>query len=239
MISIQIRNGEINHMKDDRKKIKVIDREGQKILVIPSSCNLENVFQNSYIPGIMKDILKKVLWQYRVEYTVERAVMSPNLVPTWIATLLAWDVEVAYPEQEKTSSLEEYLHRTGFHPDKINALLVPVDVPGRVWGVNQVSRTSSDKPIVFAATVIDLNGGIINKANIALTGVWHEHVRLAEAAKDIQGKPLTTALILEVSERVKKEVTPTEDYLGSVDYRKEMARLLTSRSLQTCLAEGA
>ena len=92
-------------MKGDQNKLEFIDRSGQKHLVIPSSCNLETVLHYPHTPGILKDIIKKVCWQFRVELTIGKLVMSPNLEPAFVAVLLAWEVEVAYPEEDKTSSL--------------------------------------------------------------------------------------------------------------------------------------
>ena len=73
------------------------------------------------------------------------------------------------------------------------------------------------------------------RAKAALTGVWQSSVGEVEAVAALAGGPLNLERIMEVSAKVADEVSPKENYLGSVAYRRAMAVVLTRKALEMCL----
>jgi len=95
-----------------------------------------------------------------------------------------------------------------------------------------VARTLADEPIVAAIAVVALDGDVVGQARVALTGAWPEPLRLAEAAARLVGGPLDAEHIQAVAEAVEEEVAPQGDFLGSAEYRRAMAGVLTRRALE-------
>jgi CO/xanthine dehydrogenase FAD-binding subunit len=79
----------------------------------------------------------------------------------------------------------------------------------------------------------------VRQARLALIGVWPETVRLAEASAQLIGGPLNEISIRAVAEAVEQEVAPRGDFLGSEEYRRAMAGVLTRRALEACLCQEA
>jgi CO/xanthine dehydrogenase FAD-binding subunit len=85
---------------------------------------------------------------------------------------------------------------------------------------------------------VSVSAGVVDTARLALIGAWPQPVRLARAANLLDEQPLTGSLIEIVAQAVVEEVHPRGDYLGSADYRRAMAGVLTRRALEACLGEG-
>jgi carbon-monoxide dehydrogenase medium subunit len=117
-------------------------------------------------------------------------------------------------------------------------LTVHVRTEGVHWGAAHVARTPADKPIVAALAGVELDGSLVSQARLALTGVWPTAVGMAEASAQLLGKPLDAEGIQAVVAQVQDEVVPTGDYLGSEQYRRAMAGVLTRRALEQCLNMG-
>jgi carbon-monoxide dehydrogenase medium subunit len=87
--------------------------------------------------------------------------------------------------------------------------------------------------------VVDLADGQVQAAQVALTGAWEERARLAESIDSLVGKSLDEEQIEEVVSGVLEEVEPPEDFLGTAEYRRAMAGVLTRRVLTQCMQTGA
>jgi carbon-monoxide dehydrogenase medium subunit len=70
------------------------------------------------------------------------------------------------------------------------------------------------------------------KASIALGGVAPTPLRAAAAEKTLSGRKLSEELIKEAGIKAAQATEPESDYHASAEYRKDMARVFTQRSLQ-------
>jgi len=120
---------------------------------------------------------------------------------------------------------------------RASALHLPLPGSQHRWGVACVARTPADEPIVSTVAVVGMDGDIVHYARVALTGVWSSPVRLARAPDSLVGAPLDPPCILAVANAVESEVAPEGDFLGSEDYRRAMAGVLTRRALEQCLRQ--
>jgi CO/xanthine dehydrogenase FAD-binding subunit len=225
----------------DEIQVATLDEEGaEKSLILGGYVSLQTLYESPDIPDVLHRSLNGALnWQVRNEHTVIKVVQSPNLAPQFVATLLAWGARALFGDEEEI--LADYLCRTLPRDNRFSGVRLPLDVPGRVWGESHVARTPADEPIVAAIAVIDLSDDpeeepppVVRQARLALTGAWREHARLAEAAKLLVGNVLSDDLIRQVTAAVEQEVSPRDDFLGSVDYRRAMAAILTQRALEDC-----
>ena len=93
----------------------------------------------------------------------------------------------------------------------------------------------------MAAQVTLGAGGEIAKAGIGLTNAGLTPVRAAEAEKFLQGKKADAAAIAEAGKLAAGASDPSPDRRGTVEYKKEMARVLTMRALKKAVerAQGA
>lgn len=207
-------------------------------LRIDGRSTLQEVYEAGDSPELLRQTLSDAIsWQKRNGVTVAEAVYSPNLAPQWVAALLALGARAEFPDGD--SALTAFLRRTGRRHNHLQALLVPLNAPGRVWGEAHVGRTPTDSPIVSAIAVVDLSEAVVRRARLALTGVWREQARLAEAADLLAGQSLNHAAIGQVKEAIEAEVSPQDDFRGTAVYRRAMAGTLTYRALTACIKKGS
>jgi 7,8-dihydropterin-6-yl-methyl-4-(beta-D-ribofuranosyl)aminobenzene 5'-phosphate synthase len=209
-------------------------------LDIPVGRSLQTFYEDAACPNLLKQTLDcSLFWQQRVDMTVERVLLSPHLASGWVAGLLAVGARVVYDNQpEEEAPLADYLRGRGGPGRRLKSVRIAVDKHGQ-WGEAHVARMPGDRPIVSAAASVEMHGGIVRGAHLALTGVWRESARLAGAVGLLTGQPLDAGHIESVVQAVEREVEPTGDFLGSANYRRAMAATLTRRVLQQCqLATG-
>lgn len=156
-------------------------------------------------------------------------------IPQYAAVLLTLGTQVTTGENRE--ALSDFIERSG-PVGKLTDIFVPLDVTGRIYGESHVRRTPTDTPIVSAMAGLDIVGGIVKQARLALTGVWEDNVRLAKAANLLVGKPLDTQTIANVAAAIQEEVNPKGNYLGSAEYRRAMAVITIKRALEICSKGG-
>ena len=182
-------------------------------------------------------VRRPLSWQTRSVKSVRAALKSPRLAPQWMAALLALGATVtvegdAGPVEAPLEALLQ--RRVG---GEVCAL--HVRVRGLKWSEARVARTPADEPIVAAVAMVEMDGGLVRQARVALTGVWPDPVRLAQAPAQLVGGPFDEGRIQVVAEAVEKEVAPKGDFQGSEEYRRAMAGVLTRRALAGCLRQEA
>ena len=82
---------------------------------------------------------------------------------------------------------------------------------------------------------VDPKTMVVQKARIALASVAPTPVRARGAKAALEGKKITDALIDEASEAAVESATPITDVRGSAEYRRELVKVLTRRTLGICL----
>jgi CO/xanthine dehydrogenase FAD-binding subunit len=210
------------------------DWVGEKTWSIDADALLQSVLDSAESPSLLRQTLTGAIsWQTRNEKSVRQALTSPRVTPQWVAALLALGAMVTMERDTGAAKtpLEALLQRRA--EGKVSTLHVMVG--GVKCGEAHVARTPADDPIVAAVAVVEIDGDVVRQARVALTGVWPELVRLAEAPAQLIGGPLDEERIRTVAEAVEKEVAPKGDFLGSKEYRQAMAGVLTRRALEKCL----
>jgi carbon-monoxide dehydrogenase medium subunit len=210
------------------------DWVGEEMWSIDADALLQLVLDSPECPPLLCQTLTGAIsWQARNEKSVRQALTSPRVAPQWVAALLALGAMVTM--EGDTGAAEIPLEALLQRRVEGKASTLHVMVGGVKCGEAQVARTPADDPIVTAVAVVEIDGDVVRQAHVALTGVWPEPVRLAEAPAQLIGGPLDEERIRTVAEAVEKEVTPKGDFLGSKEYRRAMAGVLTRRALEKCL----
>jgi CO/xanthine dehydrogenase FAD-binding subunit len=70
----------------------------------------------------------------------------------------------------------------------------------------------------------------------AICGASPEPVRMV-SLDTLTGNPLDEANIASAVKRIAPQVDPVGDYLGSAEYRQEMARVTVQRALLECMTQ--
>jgi len=101
------------------------------------------------------------------------------------------------------------------------------------WSFMEFSRRHGDFGIVAVASILYLeNKGLCRQASIALGGVAPTPLRAGEAESLLAGRVITEELIKEAGVKAAQATDPESDYHASAEYRKDMARVFTQRSLK-------
>ena len=223
-------------VKTKRLGFKVIQggsTECERCLEVGVDQLLETVYRIDDLPEMLRSaIVSDKNWQKRNEYSIEKTLLSPGLASQWVAALLSLGACVVF-ESGVEAPLSDFLQRK-VNEGKLISLSIPCDQPEQVSGNSAVRFIPTDEPIVASYAVLNVKDGVVQKARIALTGASREQAKLVDAAEQMVGKVFNDALIEEVVAAVTQEVSPKDDYRGSVDYRREMAGLMTRRALELC-----
>jgi CO/xanthine dehydrogenase FAD-binding subunit len=181
-------------------------------------------------------------WQIRAETTVGRTLRVSQLMPHWVAALLGLGAVVSVENGEGVNEvdLEALINRQVSGDVKELYVSRQADVH---WGEASVARTPSDDPIITALAVLRSRDDVVEEARLLLTGVSSRPVWISDALTMLVGQALSRGptsspgWIDDVASAVEEEVEPVGDYLGSQAYRRAMAKVLTRRALEACLAE--
>ncbi len=216
------------------------DRQRAGVWTVDPARSLQSVLDDPLCPPLGRRGLKGThSWQIRNEVTVYRTLKASQLMPQWIAALLALGATVTLKGLggSKDAPLDAWIR--GAAKGEVAALHIPVSSASVGWGEACVARTPSDEPIVASFAVVEMRGDTVDAARVALTGVWSRAVKLAQAPGALVGGSLTAERIGNVAASIEKEVQPHGDYLGSAAYRRAMAGVLSRRAMEACMRQGA
>jgi carbon-monoxide dehydrogenase medium subunit len=154
------------------------------------------------------------------------------------ATMLALGARVVAtgPKGEREIPVDDFfvgLFSTRLAPDEIlTEIRVPVP-PARSGGAYlKLERKVGDFATAAAAVQLTLTAqGEVERAGIGLTNAGPTPIRAREAERYLRGKRLEEAVVAEAARLAGQAATPGADRRGSVDYKREMARVLTQRAL--------
>jgi aerobic carbon-monoxide dehydrogenase medium subunit len=158
------------------------------------------------------------------------------------ATMLALRAQVVAtgPKGERTIPIEQFflgLFRTALRPDEVlTEIRIPVP-PARSGGAYvKLERKVGDYATAAAAAQITLDAkGAVERAGVALTNVGPTPVKAGDAEAHLVGKRPEAAVLAEAARLAAKASSPSADRRGSVEYKREMARVLTGRALKTAV----
>ena len=129
------------------------------------------------------------------------------------------------------------LYTTDLQPDE---LLVEIRIPvpqGRGGSAyRKLKRKTGDFAAAAVAVQIGINSkAVVDRAGIALTNVGATPIEATEAIKFLSGKAPDEKNLLEAARLAAKAAQPSSDRRGSVEYKREMTRVLGVRALRAAL----
>lgn len=154
------------------------------------------------------------------------------------ATMLALGAEVmaTSPKGERTIPIDKFftgLFTTALKPDEIlTEIRIPIPAPRSGGAYVKLERKVGDLATAATAAQVTLGeNGKIEQAGIGLTNAGPTPIKATEAESYLQGKKPDDTAIAEAARLAAQATAPTVDRRGSVEYKREMARVLTARAL--------
>jgi carbon-monoxide dehydrogenase medium subunit len=144
------------------------------------------------------------------------------------------------PKGERSIAANRFytgVYATALARDEIlTEIRIPVP-PARSGGAYQkLKRKTGDYAVAAAAVQLTLDAkGAVAAAGIGLTNAGPTPVEAVDAAKFLVGKTPDAKTIAEAARMAAEKSAPSADHRGSVQYKREMARVLTGRALQTAV----
>ncbi|GAA2638691.1 xanthine dehydrogenase family protein subunit M [Dactylosporangium fulvum] len=128
------------------------------------------------------------------------------------------------------------LFTTALSPDEV---LVEVRLPstgGWATHYEKFHRMAQAWAIVGVAVAVSRSGGTIGEARVALTNMGPVPHRARAVESALAGAPATAEAVAEACAGVAADTSAVDDLSASADYRRELARVLTTRAV--CRALG-
>jgi carbon-monoxide dehydrogenase medium subunit len=116
----------------------------------------------------------------------------------------------------------------------ITEVRLPIPTPDTKSSYKRVARTPKDYPIVCAVASFAMKDGIAGNVRVAVGGIAPAPVRLSRLEFGVEKKRLDEWFENELNAAL-ETVRPQGDWLGSAEYRKEMARVLVQRAVADCV----
>ena len=158
------------------------------------------------------------------------------------ATMLVLGAQVVAtgPKGERVIPIDQFfrgLFVTALATDEIlTEIRVPTPPPRSGGAYVKLERKVGDYATAAAAAQITLSAsGTIERAGLALTNVNPVPQRAAAAEKYLVGKKPDAAVLNEAGRLAAAASSPNADRRGQVDYKKEMARVLSVRALKIAI----
>jgi carbon-monoxide dehydrogenase medium subunit len=161
------------------------------------------------------------------------------------ATMLALRAEVVAtgPEGVRTIPIDDFflgLFLTALAPGEIlTEIRVPIPPPGSGGAYVKLERKVGDFATAAVAAQVTLAAdGSVAQIGIALTNAGPTPIRAVAAEALLRGKAPSAELVAEASRLAGDAASPSPDRRGTVEYKRNMARVLAARAIQRAL-DGA
>jgi carbon-monoxide dehydrogenase medium subunit len=157
------------------------------------------------------------------------------------ATMLALDAELVAKgsEGERLIPISEFfegpLTTALNHGEILTEIRVPTPPPGSGSAYLKLERKVGDYATAGVAVVISMGDGVCQRAGIGLTNAGTTPIKAGNAESFLIGKRLDDETIREAARLAAQEAEPSADLRGSVEYKRDMVRVLAGRALSLAL----
>jgi carbon-monoxide dehydrogenase medium subunit len=97
----------------------------------------------------------------------------------------------------------------------------------------KLERRVGDFATVGVAVAVEMSGGKVARAGIALTGVGGSNIKAVEAERVLTGGELDAAAIEEAARLAGEAARPRTDHRGSAEYKRHVVRTFVTRALES------
>jgi aerobic carbon-monoxide dehydrogenase medium subunit len=137
-------------------------------------------------------------------------------------------------------SIDEFVrgpYLTALEPGE---LLVSVHVPRLADGVRVAHRKVSfrERPAITVAVRLDVREGVVEEARVAVGSVNVRPVVALAAEEILRGSEVGSLDVAAAGEAAATEVEPVEDLNGSVEYKRQLVRVVTARTVAAAVSQA-
>ncbi len=195
-------------------------------------------------PVMRSSLTRAIPLNVRSRLSLIESLMYPAhpMLSEWLAALAALDATTHWltmQRERRTLRMSELL----MHEEAgsgLPGILLQVDLAQpsartEALGAAFVARTPADEPIVNAAVCIAIDDDArVRAVRAAVGGVDYTGVILVDLTA-LAGQPLDPAHIAQAASEMMQQLDPIDDWRGSAEYRREMARVCVQRALHACM----
>jgi carbon-monoxide dehydrogenase medium subunit len=120
----------------------------------------------------------------------------------------------------------------------LKELVLPTSSPNAASAyLRFIPRNEMDIAVAGVGSLLEIDpvSGVVKKARIALASVAPTPVRAYAAEQFLEGALIDNSSIGKASDLAVDAAVPITDVRGSAEYRKELVKVLTKRTLNICL----
>ncbi len=123
----------------------------------------------------------------------------------------------------------------------LTEIRIPAPAPNSGGAYLKVERKVGDYAVSAAAVLLTVDGDTCTAARIALTNVNPVPMRARNAEQAIIGQTLTDQVLELAGREAAAECDPSADLRGSVEYKRDLTRVITKRAIRQAVerAKGA
>jgi len=131
------------------------------------------------------------------------------------------------------------VYSTQIEPGEIlTQIRVPIPAAGTGWSYQKLKRKTGDFATAASAVLLQMKGGKVAKASIALTNLAATPLKAREAESFLVGKPINENNLSEAARLAMDITDPAQCQRGSPDYKTAMCGEMTRRALQAAAARA-
>jgi len=153
-----------------------------------------------------------------------------------VVTALGGHVVAQGPRGRRTIDISQFVtgpFETALAMDELAIeAVVPAPRGTAAGGYLKLERRVGDFATAGAAVAVELAGGVVVRAGIALTGVGPATIDASDAAAVLVGSPLTAKTIAEAAALAGQAAQPRTDHRGSADYKRHVVTTFVERILR-------
>jgi carbon-monoxide dehydrogenase medium subunit len=160
-----------------------------------------------------------------------------------VVTALGGSVVAQGPNGRRTIPMAQFVtgpFQNTLAPDEIAVeAVIPAPRGTPAGGYLKLERRVGDFATAGAAVALEMSGGVVSRAGIALTGVGGSTINPNDAAAALVGKPLSVETISSAAELAATAAQPKTDHRGTAAYKRHIVRTFVERILTRVSTQGA
>lgn len=114
----------------------------------------------------------------------------------------------------------------------LTEIRIPAPAPGSGGAYLKLERKVGDYAVSAVAVQLEMSGGTIASARVGLTNVNPVPMRSTGAEAALAGNEPTDEVLEAAGQAAAAECDPSADLRGSVDYKRDLTRVLTKRAVR-------
>ncbi|MDX1394294.1 MAG: xanthine dehydrogenase family protein subunit M [Gemmatimonadota bacterium] len=131
------------------------------------------------------------------------------------------------------------LFETALAPGEILVeIRIPAPASGESGAYEKMERKVGDYAVSAAAVQLRLDGDTCASARVALTNVSAVPMRATDAEAALTGRPITDDVLEAAGQAAAAECDPSADLRGSVEYKRDVTRILLKRAVRRAVARA-